>query len=294
MIYDCFLFNDELDLLRLRLEFLDKSVDRFVIVESTRTLSGEKKPLYFELNKEKFAGFLPRIIHLVAPANDLPAWEYEFFQRNYIKEGLKQCGDDDIIIISDADEIVNVKEILARPGLQLPAIAELTVYYYFFNMRSEKTFRVNLLAHWSFIRGRDIGNRNINFPTYTNNIITANPGWHFSYLFGHDIEKYKKKIRSFSHAEYNTPYYLDDERIRRCVKLGVDLFERPYIRFHNNRESIESILPCLKKLSLDHLVFTPKWSDRLSLSNWWFIFQKVYFRKLKGLFSKKQAGQTLQ
>ncbi len=284
--YDCFIFNDELDLLRLRLEYLQNSVDYFVIVESTRTLSGGPKPLHFSLNKEKFVPFLPKIIHLVAPANDMPAWEYEYFQRNYIKEALQNCAGEDIIVISDADEIVNIGDILSRPGLQLPALAELTVHYYYFNLRSDKKFRVNLLAPWGFIREKDIGDRNTLFPTYTSHIITTNPGWHFSYLYGKDVAAYQKKIAAFSHTEYNTGYYLNEKRIRGCVNAGVDLFERPYIHFHRNDASIQPILPLIKKLSLHHLLFKP--GQRLQ--NWWFLWQKVYFRKLKNVFQQKNKG----
>src|SRR5687768_6312071 len=116
MIYDCFIFNDELDLLDLRLRFLDAAADRFVIVESERSLSGQPKPLLFRENKHRFEPWLHKIIHVVAPANNMTPWEYEFFQRNYIKQGLASCADEDIIIISDADEIVNIKDILAIPG----------------------------------------------------------------------------------------------------------------------------------------------------------------------------------
>ena len=54
MIYDCFTFFNELDLLELRLEFLDKYVDWFVISESSKTHSGQIKPLYYSINKKRF------------------------------------------------------------------------------------------------------------------------------------------------------------------------------------------------------------------------------------------------
>ena len=93
MVYDAFLFNDELRLLRLRLEMLNDVVDQFLIVESRRTLAGGKKPLHFLDNQNQFQPYLHKIIHVEAPVNNMPAWDYEFFQRNAIKTGLQHCHD---------------------------------------------------------------------------------------------------------------------------------------------------------------------------------------------------------
>ena len=294
MIYDCFLFNDELDLLQLRLQFLDDAVDKFVIVESERTISGQLKPLHFHKNQERFKKFLPRIIHLVAPVNDLSAWDYEFFQRNYIKQALQSCADDDIIIISDADEIVNIKDIRSLPGFHTPVLAELPMYYYFLNLKSNAKFRVNMIAEWSFMKDKDWGNRNEIFPKLTNNIIiekTVNTGWHFSYLFGTDIKKYQEKISSFSHQEYYNPYYLNEKRIERCINLGIDLFERPFMKFNRDDKSIESLLPFINESALELLLFSPSFKDRLSPGNIFFILQKKYLprikHKVKKIFNSK-------
>ncbi len=288
-IYDCFLFNDELNLLRLRLEFLKDSVDYFVLVESERTLSGEKKTLHFKENQEQFADFTSRIIHIVAPNNDMPPWEYEFFQRNYIKSGLQNCDENDIIIISDADEIVNIKEILSLPDIQLPALPEIPVYYYFFNLKSNVNFRVNLIAHWKFIKDKDISNRVELFSSYANTIIhesRISTGWHFSYLYGNDTELYRKKINSFSHQEYNNDYYTDSSRIRRCVESGIDLYERLFMKFKKDDVGISPLLPLIKKLSLDHLLYNRSFISRLSPANISFIFKKIYLKKIKTKFQR--------
>ena len=65
MVYDCFQFFNELDILKIRLHVLNPVVDRFVISEATETFSGLKKPLYYEENKELFAEFADKIIHVV-------------------------------------------------------------------------------------------------------------------------------------------------------------------------------------------------------------------------------------
>ena len=115
MVYDCFQFFNELDILKLRLHVMDPVVDRFVISEATETFSGKAKPLYYEENKEMFAEFADKIIHVVV--DDTPqgyTHDRDTFQKNAVGRGLKNCTDDDIIIFSDLDEIPNpekVKEI---------------------------------------------------------------------------------------------------------------------------------------------------------------------------------------
>lgn len=107
MIYDCFQFFNELDILKIRMNVLKDVVDRFVISESTVTFSGKKKPLYYAENREMFAEFEDKIIHQVV--DDTPnvnPFERDSFQKCAVKRPLeKLCKDDDIIIFSDVDEI---------------------------------------------------------------------------------------------------------------------------------------------------------------------------------------------
>lgn len=65
MVYDCFQFFNELDILKIRLNVMNDVVDKFVISEATETFSGLKKPLYYEENKEMFKEFEDKIIHVV-------------------------------------------------------------------------------------------------------------------------------------------------------------------------------------------------------------------------------------
>lgn len=279
MIYDCFLFNSELDLLKLRLSFLDDTVDYFVIVESKRTLSGNKKPLHYEQNKQDFKQYHHKIIYLQAPERpDLATWDYEYFQRDYIREGLKNCRDEDLILISDVDEIVNLKAILAIPDLQIPALIDLPYYYYYFNLKSSGSIALNLLCHYSLIRDVNIGERNITYKSKVKNIIRNSEyrtGWHFSYLFGNNIAKYAEKIKAFSHQEFNTRYYLNEERISRCISTGIDLFERKnhYFTFKKWPVALREILPHIEELGLTHYLHSPShWS--FNLKHFSFIIQK--------------------
>lgn len=111
MIYDCFVFYNELSLLELRLKLLSPYVDKFILVEMCQTLRGEPKPYYFEENKHLFSKYADKII-CVHPDNipdmdDERGWAKEWFQRNSIIKGLDDCKPEDIIMISDLDEIPN-------------------------------------------------------------------------------------------------------------------------------------------------------------------------------------------
>ena len=63
-IYDSFLFFNELDILEIRLNTLYDVVDHFILVESSVTHQGVSKPFIFDENKERFAKFLDKIIHI--------------------------------------------------------------------------------------------------------------------------------------------------------------------------------------------------------------------------------------
>lgn len=277
-IFDCFIFSNELHILDLRLEYLYDEVDYFVIVESERTLSGSKKKLEFLENRERYSKYSNKIIHLVCPnIPEMKAWDYEFYQRNYIKEGLKECSDNDIVFVSDVDEIIDLKTVLENSAISLPAIICLPTYYYFLNLRSDYAMPQNLVANYGFIKERVIGQR---MPTYSSwglNIYTERDGvigWHFSFLFGFNIELYKNKIKSYSHQEYNNSYYLNDERIMMCIKLGIDFFERGSNMYRFVLLNDRKLLDCINKVNLSSYVYYPSKEFRNSIKAKVFILRK--------------------
>jgi beta-1,4-mannosyl-glycoprotein beta-1,4-N-acetylglucosaminyltransferase len=127
MIYDTFSFFDELDLLDIRLNVLNNHVDYFVLVESNETFTGIKKPLYYKENQEKFKKWSNKIIYYEIPeypkdqclyqkalnspntGNKDHWWMREFYQKESLIYPLSGCSDDDIIFVSDVDEIWNPK-----------------------------------------------------------------------------------------------------------------------------------------------------------------------------------------
>lgn len=107
-LFDCFCFFNEVDLLRLRLETLDSVVDTFVIVESGWTHSGQPKPYCF--NPDAFAQFRHKIRYIQdadCPGGVNHPWQNENHQRNQIIHGLSGADPEDLILVSDLDEIPN-------------------------------------------------------------------------------------------------------------------------------------------------------------------------------------------
>ena len=128
-VFDCFMYFNEDVVLELRLNYLNKFVDQFIIVESTFNHRGQKKNLNFDI--DKFPKFKDKIKYLVLNAqpsnlekindNDmenekskkyiLNGYKRDHFQRNYISNGIDDADQDDVIIISDIDEIPNLKKL---------------------------------------------------------------------------------------------------------------------------------------------------------------------------------------
>jgi len=126
-IFDCFTFFNEFDLLEIRLSYLYPYVDHFIIAESDTTHNGAEKPFNFQAQRDRYKRFEDKIIYI---ASEMPefsgdikgAWKREGFQRDEIKRGLQQANaqPDDIVLLSDLDEIINAKLVvqLANDGLE--------------------------------------------------------------------------------------------------------------------------------------------------------------------------------
>jgi spore maturation protein CgeB len=219
-IYDCFIFNNELDLLEMRLNILDKVVDRFVLVEATRTFSGKRKDLIFQQNRDRFKRFLDRIIHVVV--DDMPdgpdRWKREWHQRNAIMRGLGDASSDDIILISDVDEIPNPEKI--TPSMtEYPKSLRQGLFYYYLNMRASREWVGTVVLRYGQL---DTPQKMRDRRGKLSSI--GNGGWHFSYLG--DPEQIANKISSFAHAEFDTPCFKERRRISEKMARGEDLFGR--------------------------------------------------------------------
>ena len=109
-IYDCITYCGEDLLLKIRFETLFNKVDKFVIVEANRFFNGEVKPKLFDIKKfEKYKEKIDFYYIENLPKFNGNNLQYENFIKDQIKLGLKNLNDEDIVLISDADEIPNLK-----------------------------------------------------------------------------------------------------------------------------------------------------------------------------------------
>ena len=225
-VYDCFPFFNELDLLEIRLHELSSVVDEFVIAESTTTHQGEPKPLYFKENAERFEAFGNRIRHIVVdqmPGGDreVDHWHRENYQRNALASGLDDARPEDIILLSDIDEIPRARSVRAAIEWSHRSATvhcfELTMYTYFLNYRCNEPWSRNgpRLTRRRYLRSMQ-GLRNVHPPTSDplrsalrwlsasanmrrpiRRVVHTNAGWHFSSMGG--VGMLAQKIESFCH-----------------------------------------------------------------------------------------------
>jgi beta-1,4-mannosyl-glycoprotein beta-1,4-N-acetylglucosaminyltransferase len=244
MLYDCFTFFNELDILEIRLNVLKDVVDKFVLVEATLTHQGKPKPLYFADNKARYKEFEDKIIHIVIdkypPYEGKSAWTLERYQRDMIAKGWDNCKEDDVILVSDVDEIPNPETIKAYQGKPGVFVLRQNMYYYFINclnVSNSRNFKWDGTVMCKFkyhLKPMDLrkiiyiqpGTYHERFlpRIYTKYLLWRwqlihlkkvkcidNGGWHFSYLGG--VQMIIKKVESFAHAEYNKDEYKDPKKI---------------------------------------------------------------------------------
>ena len=223
------MYRNERLLLELRLNELNPFVDEFVLIEATHTFSGIPKPLFYDEIKdtEIFAPFRGKITHLVfdnPPVHN--RWVNERGQRNNADEYLADTAKpDDIIIVSDIDEIINTIIFPVIATIRTPAKLMMEEYYYAFNCRS------NQMWAWPAVcRYRDYKSANFlrNSSYYSDEIYhkiaVLNAGWHYGYLMS--AEEIAHKIESAAHTEYDNNEFKNLNRIQACIDYHLDLFGR--------------------------------------------------------------------
>ena len=239
-IYDCFSYLDEDFLLDLRLRVLNNYVDYFVIVEGNKTWQNNYKKLRFDL--DLFEEFKNKIIYI--PVDDLPDGDdpylRENFQRNCISRGLKEAKDEDLIIISDLDEIPNLDKLKEFNLRDRFAVFKQKHFYYKINLQSEKNpfWFGSRICIKKYLKSPQ-WLRNLKFkkrPFWRidklrlNNII-ENGGWHFCNLKKPEDLLYKYK----NLCETNDPYhfkekidekYLNVEEIKKRINHQEDIIGR--------------------------------------------------------------------
>ena len=249
MVIDCIPFFNELDILKLRLHILDPLVDRFVIEEATHTFSGLPKDLCFEKNREMFEEFLPKITYLVVDNSpeEISTHERDKFQKNALAKALTDASDEDVLILSDVDEIPNpavLQELVKRfdPD-KIYHLAQRNFYCYL-NMEEVSGNLLSITGEFPGVERRMwlgtkvfakknipesgiIDLREIS-PEDPRSVRVADGGWHFGYMGScHETDVSRRvgtKVVAATHQEYNTEDVLAEVKDR--LILGEDIFGR--------------------------------------------------------------------
>jgi len=246
-IYDCCMFFDEEMLLSLRLKTLNKYIEKFIIVESKYTHSGDKKKLIFDINK--YAEFKNKINYVVTDnfaegietinSDDdenkknikyiMNALKRENYQRDKITDGLRDASPNDWVIISDLDEIPNLDKINFTTINKKIIFFKQRVFYYKLNLELKN-------IHW--IGSKAVQKKNLISPQWLRNIkdkiypkwrldiifskkkynnifCVDDGGWHFSYI--KKPEDIEKKLKSYLHHREYDLEPLGIEKIKKFV-----------------------------------------------------------------------------
>jgi beta-1,4-mannosyl-glycoprotein beta-1,4-N-acetylglucosaminyltransferase len=257
LLFDCFTFFNELDILELRLAELSGVVDHFVIAEGTKTFRGEPKPLHFEKNARRFQKYLSKIRHIVIddePPECRSAWDREHWSRQALMRGLQDAAPDDYVMISDVDEIPRPERLVYwiqqdRLGRRL-LIMESEAFYYCLNLRPVgrristvqaprvirreflddpqqlRAFRARVSKRRSYgpfdqmiLRARALAA----FGAPLEVIVDPQSAWHFTYIC--TPEQVRLKLLSYSHAERCDADTIDVQKIAERMQSGSWLFD---------------------------------------------------------------------
>ena len=239
-IFDCFQYFNESHIADLRFHILDKYVDFFVIVESTVNHQGEAKELSFDIRN--YSKFKDKIIYIVV--DDTPESIkipheggeslVEQHQRNSILRGLKNCDDNDLVILSDVDEIPDLDK-LNLFNKKNYAVFSQRMFMYKINLLNldEKNWHGSKICLKKNFKSPQ-WLRNLKFKKYPfwrldklrNIQIINDGGWHFAYL--QSPQDISKKIQSFAHGEYNKEHIANEDKIKLKLEKGEDILERGY------------------------------------------------------------------
>lgn len=232
-VFDCFPFYNELDLLELRLHELADVVDRFIIAEADMTFAGHPKPLNFADHAARFAAFKDRIDYIVVrdmPKDAPTGWVRQWHQREAMCAAIESAAPDDVILLSDSDEIVkapSLRDFCARnPNAAEIGCFELRHYNYYLNWECDQRWlrsgpravRKKYFRDFTSLRRvrgpsrkplQDLARsfdaaRLMRRPV--KRVLLPDAGWHFTYLGG--AQALIDKDRNFRGSE--KPLFGDD------------------------------------------------------------------------------------
>ena len=254
-IYDCFMFYDEDVILDLRLNILNEYIDYFVIVESKFFHNGKERKLRFDI--EKYTKFRDKIIYIIQDNQPSGIQEIlkddshgtisakeinnallrENSQRNLISQGLKMAAENDLILISDVDEIPNLEKVKLKETKNEILMFVQDIFYYKLNrylanfqwFGTKGCLKKNLKSpQWL----RNIKNKKYSFlridtffsdKKYINKKFINHGGWHFSNL--KNAEDLELKLKSYLHHRDYEVEELGKTKIEKLMKTNETIYD---------------------------------------------------------------------
>ena len=245
-IIDCITYCGEDLLLKIRFETLYNQIDKFIIIEANKYFNGNPKPKFFD--HKKFHKYSNKIEYYYI--ENLPKYngnnlEYEIFIKNQIARGLNNLDDEDIVLLSDADEIPNLKNDKFKKYDSSVFLQKM--YYYKFNINVYEGLKFkNKIActksckfkfFKSFQQVRQFRVKNIPWWRFDQKIkryVEKDGGWHFSFLM--NSEDIKSKLSRFEHEikhlKKEDGYILSDLMDIKRIENNIINLKDPYDRDH--------------------------------------------------------------
>ena len=236
-IYDCFQYFNEDHVLDLRFNVLNEKVDYFIISESTKTHQGKNKRLNFDINN--FGKFKHKIKYIVADYQKKIDFEnhtggeslIEQHQRNSLSDGLTKANDNDLIILSDSDEIPDLTKLdQIKKNTKFTAFSQMMFMYKLNlqNLNESNWIGSKMSLKKNFPIPQEL--RNLKFKEYPfwridkAGLQIIKGGWHFSFL--QKPSDIVKKIKSYSHGEFNKIEITNEKKIEEKIANNEDIFDR--------------------------------------------------------------------
>lgn len=274
-VFDCFTFFNEVELLKFRIEYLKEEVDYFVIIEASQTHSGKKKTqnfsydmfsedvlhkikyFYIDFPEDNLLDYLDvNAEYMLQTKEGLLSWARENYQRNFIANCLTDADENDIILISDLDEVINInliKFLKEKPNFleeyKLVSLGQIPFYYSIYNpFYIGKEDKCELWLHpKATLRKFMVESPNV-LRLIGGSAAIRPGGWHFGYMGNNNRIKIKKE----SVATHNN----ESEDIE--DKISERLSEKQYVLENNEKLSIDEIK---EKFGVPDLVFSEEFID---------------------------------
>lgn len=235
MIYDCFMFNNELNMLEFRLKELNDYVDYFILIESNKTHTNNPKELYYNINKNRYQEYSKKVIHIVmdddivgnldklCPKNVTNQWIIENGTRIFLTQFIlinDSIKEDDIIMMSDLDEIPDVDLLLNISKIKLPVRLGMDLFYYNFGLKLEENWYGTTICNKSLMHSLNL--QQLRLDSHNWFTVMKNAGYHLTYFFSPEDLLYK--LNSCGHSPEFSSDIKNIDYVNHCLDNKINLF----------------------------------------------------------------------